>query len=52
MDDSDEELKMVKRPHNRVRFHLTDEDGDDDEVGDLQPPAENVPARSPTDRGY
>ena len=50
MDDSDEELKMVKRPHNRVRFHLTDEDGDDDTVGDLQPPVENVPARSPTDK--
>ena len=43
MDDSDEEVKMVKRPHHRVRFRIMEDDGDDDLSVDLQ-----LSADSPT----
>ena len=41
MDDSDEEVKMVKRPRHRVRFRIMEDDGDDDLSVDLQPSADS-----------
>ena len=44
MDDSDEEVKMVKWPHHRVRCRIMEDDGDNDLSVDLQPSAESSPA--------
>ena len=47
MSDSDEELKLVKRPCRHFCFQIMDEDGDEDTNIDLEPSLETLPARSP-----
>ena len=46
MDDSDEELKLVKRPCHRFRFRIMDKDGEEDTNVDLEPSSKTLPAIS------
>ena len=46
MDDSDKELKLVKQPFRRLRFQITDKDGDEDPNIDLEPSSKILSARS------
>ena len=46
MDDSDEELKLVKRPCQLFRFRIMDEDDEEDTNVDLEPSSKPLPARS------